>query len=31
MGRLAGFSAADAIRRLRRAGFIFDPLFPNLR
>ena len=24
MGRLAGFSAAEVIRRLRRAGFIFD-------
>jgi len=24
MGRLAGFTAADVIRRLRRAGFVFD-------
>jgi len=24
MGRLAGFSAEEVIRRLRRAGFIFD-------
>lgn len=24
MGRLAGFSAAEVIRRLRRAGFVFD-------
>jgi len=24
MGRLAGFSADEAIRKLRRAGFIFD-------
>jgi len=24
MGRLAGFSAAEVIRRLRRAGFLFD-------
>lgn len=24
MGRLAGFSAADVIRKLRRAGFGFD-------
>ncbi|MCX6024132.1 MAG: type II toxin-antitoxin system HicA family toxin [Chloroflexi bacterium] len=24
MGRLAGFSATEVIRRLRRAGFVFD-------
>ena len=24
MGRLAGFSADEVIRRLRRAGFVFD-------
>ena len=24
MGRLAGFSAAEVIRKLRRAGFMFD-------
>jgi predicted RNA binding protein YcfA (HicA-like mRNA interferase family) len=24
MGRLAGFSANDVIRKLRRAGFVFD-------
>ena len=24
MGRLAGFSAADVLRKLRRAGFAFD-------
>jgi len=24
MGRLAGLSAAEVIRRLRRAGFVFD-------
>ena len=24
MGRLAGFSAEEVIRKLRRAGFIFD-------
>jgi predicted RNA binding protein YcfA (HicA-like mRNA interferase family) len=24
MGRLAGFSAAEVIRKLRRAGFVFD-------
>jgi predicted RNA binding protein YcfA (HicA-like mRNA interferase family) len=24
MGRLAGFSAAEVISRLRRAGFVFD-------
>ncbi|HUT75431.1 MAG TPA: type II toxin-antitoxin system HicA family toxin [Armatimonadota bacterium] len=24
MGRLAGFSGAEVIRRLRRAGFVFD-------
>jgi len=24
MGRLAGFSADEVIRKLRRAGFIFD-------
>jgi predicted RNA binding protein YcfA (HicA-like mRNA interferase family) len=24
MGRLAGFSADDVIRKLRRAGFVFD-------
>ncbi len=24
MGRLAGFSAAQVVRKLRRAGFVFD-------
>ena len=24
MGRLAGFSASEVIRKLRRAGFVFD-------
>ena len=24
MGRLAGFSADDVVRKLRRAGFVFD-------
>ena len=24
MGRLAGFSAGEVIRKLRRAGFVFD-------
>lgn len=24
MGRLAGFSANDVLRKLRRAGFVFD-------
>ncbi|MBM3943218.1 MAG: type II toxin-antitoxin system HicA family toxin [SAR202 cluster bacterium] len=24
MGRLAGFTAADVFRKLRRAGFVFD-------
>jgi len=24
MGRLAGFSANDVVRKLRRAGFVFD-------
>jgi predicted RNA binding protein YcfA (HicA-like mRNA interferase family) len=24
MGRLAGFSADEVVRRLRRAGFVFD-------
>ncbi|MGQ9555529.1 MAG: type II toxin-antitoxin system HicA family toxin [Anaerolineae bacterium] len=24
MGRLAGFTATEVIRRLRRAGFVFD-------
>jgi predicted RNA binding protein YcfA (HicA-like mRNA interferase family) len=24
MGRLAGFTAAEIIRKLRRAGFVFD-------
>jgi len=24
MGRLAGFSADEVIRKLRRAGFVFD-------
>ena len=24
MGRLAGFKASDVVRKLRRAGFVFD-------